>query len=67
MNVMSHLYHATELSWADGINGSHTLLMRTKVGTVGPKGTVQAEVPGHDVVAYRLRPLGAPLYKRDEL
>ena len=43
------------------------LLTRLQVGTFGAQGTLKSIVPPHGVMAYRLRPAGAPLRKRDEL
>lgn len=66
-NATSYYYNSTQTSYKEGIMANHTLLMGTKVGSVAALGTVQAMVQAHDVVAYRMRPQGAAVYKRDEL
>lgn len=70
MNATSYLYNATAQSYAEGIAKNDTLLMGTHVGVwqAGAQSTWSAMVPRHGVMAYRLRPSGAPvLRKRDEL
>ncbi|KAF1350691.1 alpha-galactosidase/alpha-n-acetylgalactosaminidase [Delphinella strobiligena] len=68
MNITSYYWNATETSFADGIAANNSLLLGTKVGSVAALGTVMADVPRHGVVAYRMRPNGAPATrKRDEL
>lgn len=66
-NVTSYYYNATATSYADGIRANNTLLMGTRIGSVDAMGTITASVPRHGVVAYRMRPRGASLRKRDEL
>lgn len=67
----SYLYNATAQSYAEGIAKNETVLMGTHVGTwqAGAQSTWSAMVPRHGVMAYRLRPQGAPATtrKRDEL
>ncbi|KAK5136687.1 hypothetical protein LTR08_002340 [Meristemomyces frigidus] len=70
LNGTSYLYNATAQSYAEGIANNDTLLMGTRVGTwqAGAQSTWSAMVPRHGVMAYRLRPQGAPtVSKRDEL
>lgn len=68
MNVTSYYWNATAMSFADGIKANASILMGTKVGVVQALGTIEAQVPRHGVMAYRLRPRGASLSrKRDEL
>lgn len=68
MNLTSVYWNATQTSYADGIAANSSVLMGTYVGSVGPRGTVQAEVPRHGIVAYRMRPRGAAVSRRrDEL
>jgi len=71
MNVTNYLYNATAQSYAEGIAKNDTLLMGSHVGVwqAGPQSTWSAMVPRHGVMAYRLRPRGAPSTrrKRDEL
>lgn len=67
-NATSYIYNATAQSYVEGIAANDTLLMGTRTGSVGPLGTVQALVPRHGVVAYRLRPAeSVGKRKRDEL
>jgi len=69
MNITASYWNATQMSFADGIKANSSMLMGTKIGAVEALGTVTADVPRHGVVAYRLRPRGAPLSRRrrDEL
>lgn len=66
-NVTQVYYNATQQSYAQGIAKNETVLMGTKVGSVQAMGTISAMVERHGVVAYRLRPRGAVVSKRDEL
>lgn len=60
-------YNATATSYADGLAKNDTLLLGTKTGSVGPKGTVTAMVESHGVKAFRLRPAVQGTAKRSEL
>ena len=63
-------YNATAMSYADGLAANESALFGVKVAELAPGGMVQAEVPGHGVVVYRLRSQGdggGGRRKRDEL
>ena len=62
-------YNATAMSYAEGLAGNETALFGVKTAELVPGGTVQAQVPGHGVVVYRLRSQGggSGMKKRDEL
>ena len=66
-NVTSYYFNATQTTYNDAIMANNSLLIGTNVGSVAPLGTIQAEVPRHGVMAYRLRPRASTLTKRDEL
>lgn len=52
-----YYYNATKMSFADGLAAKNPLLFGKLAGTVGPgpRATMQAMVPRHGVMAYRLR------------
>ncbi|KZF25420.1 glycoside hydrolase family 27 protein [Xylona heveae TC161] len=59
-------YNATKLSYADGLAKNTTALLGKYTTTIQPQGTLKANVTGHGIGFYRLRPhLGSQ--KRDEL
>lgn len=62
-------YNATQLSYADGLNANDTALFGIKIKTMAPMGMLNATVPSHGVVVYRLRSQGggSGMRKRDEL
>ncbi len=62
-------YNATAMSYAEGLTGNETALFGVKTAQLVPGGTVQAQVPAHGVVVYRLRSQGggSGMKKRDEL
>lgn len=61
-------YNSTLMSYGDGVKTNSTALLGTKMKSIPPMGTLQAEVPRHGVAMYRLRKRGgAAVGKRDEL
>ena len=62
-------YNATAMSYKDGLAANETALFGVKMAELVPGGMVQAMVPAHGVVVYRLRSQGGGggMRKRDEL
>ena len=62
-------YNATAMSYAEGLAANEIALFGVKTAELVPGGTVQAMVPAHGVVVYRLRSQGGGggMRKRDEL
>ncbi|KAL8794259.1 MAG: hypothetical protein Q9195_003213 [Heterodermia aff. obscurata] len=49
-------YNSTRTSYADGLARNESALLGARVGTVAPRGTLNATVEGHGIALYRLRP-----------
>lgn len=61
-------YNSTQMSYAEGLARNESALLGVRVGAVEAGGTLRAEVEGHGVKVFRLRPLpGSGRGKRDEL
>ena len=60
-------YNATATSYKSGLQNNDTMLLGTKVESVAPMGTLNADVPAHGVAVYRLRVSPMMKRKRDEL